>query len=171
MLSQRALVVSALLLAAGGLLWSPPASAVSITYEVTLTPADGVTVFDTTGGPTFDSADFTPGGQVTADAFDFVFDFGLVVSTFSVGDCTPALTGHVNAAGTAVTALSGTCAEPVDNTSIDFSSDNTADIAPFSVLLAFEDATYTLTEVPEPAAAALVGLAATFSLALRRRRR
>jgi hypothetical protein len=143
------------------------AQATPVQYElVVLLGGDELLI--SSGGPTFDDATFTPGGVVAATDFDFSHSFSLdPPATFSFAGCT-SLNGHVNAGGTDVVALSGTCDEDDGSTEgiLTFFSDNTMTVELPAALILL-NATYTL--VPEPGVAWMALSVLAFGGALRRR--
>jgi len=144
-----------------------PARATTIAYELVILLQPGSVLLDSAGGPSFDDAAFSPAASVAADAFDFEFTFTPGFYTFSIAGCS-SLTGHVDGAGTAVTALSGTCAADggASLASITFNSDNTAFVDIPQLVLGL-NATYSL--IPEPGAALLFACTAALAWCLRGR--
>lgn len=158
--------VRALLSVAPFLLVASTAHATAIHYELVIELVPGYDAFLSSGGPSFDDATFTPNGVVAATGFDFSHAFYEPV-TFSLAGCT-SLEGYVNASGSQVVALSGTCVEDrgASYGTVTFYSDNTAYIEILPGVLAL-NAVYT---VPEPGGSWLGPCIAAFAWRWRRRR-
>jgi hypothetical protein len=138
---------------------SSPAQAAPIHYELVVLLQPGDELLLSSGGPTFDDATFTPGGVVAATDFDFSHSFALEPpATFSLSGCT-SLQGHLDAAGSDVVALSGTCDEDDGSGEgiLTFFPDHTMTVELPNALILL-NATYTLVPEPGPALMALSAL-------------
>ena len=153
------------------LLTASTAHAAPIFYEIIFTHTGGGPVLASTGGVTFDDALFAPSATIAASDLSLEIPSSPAFPMFSLAGCSPSLVGHVNAAGTAVTALTGSCVEDGPppslgaDATVDFASDNTGFVAYPSLLLGF---TVTYSLVPEPATSWLL-VSAFAAFWLRRR--